>query len=151
MDWIHLDRHRDNSCALVNKVMKLSIPWNAWYFLPYWGNDTFSRKTLPHDIDWLTLCEEYKLYISLFIRLQQKTLVRQYMHSLFYIILYEVTGEWRRLRNGELNDLYSSPNIVRVIKSRRIRWAGHVARMGEERRCIGHSWGNRREGATGET
>jgi len=43
----------------------------------------------------------------------------------------EVTGEWRRLHN-ELNDLYSSPNIVRVIKSRRMRWAGHVARMGEE-------------------
>ena len=41
--------------------------------------------------------------------------------------------EWRRLHNEKLNDLYSSPNIVRVIKSRRMRWAGHVARMGKER------------------
>jgi hypothetical protein len=45
----------------------------------------------------------------------------------------EVTGEWRRLHNEELNDLYSSPNIIRVIKSRKIRWAGNVARMGEKR------------------
>jgi len=45
----------------------------------------------------------------------------------------EVTGEWKRLHNEEINDLYSSPNIVRVIKSRRMRWAGHVARIGEER------------------
>ena len=58
----------------------------------------------------------------------------------------EVTGEWRRLYNEELNDLYSSPNIVRVIKSRRMRWAGHVTRMGEERGCIESWWGNRREG-----
>jgi len=58
----------------------------------------------------------------------------------------EVTEEWRRLHNEELNDLYCSPKIMRVIKSRRMRLAGHVARMGEERGCIGSWWGNRREG-----
>ena len=60
----------------------------------------------------------------------------------------EVTGEWRRLHNEELNNFYSSTNIVRVIKSRRMRWAGHVAHVGGERGCIG--WGNRREGTTGQ-
>jgi hypothetical protein len=44
----------------------------------------------------------------------------------------EVPGEWRKLHNEELNDLYSLPNILRVVKSRRLRWAGHVARMGED-------------------
>jgi hypothetical protein len=58
----------------------------------------------------------------------------------------EVTREWRRLHNEELNNLYSLPNIVRVIKSRRIRWARHVARMGEGRGVYRFWWGNLREG-----
>jgi hypothetical protein len=45
----------------------------------------------------------------------------------------EVTGEWRKLHNEELHDLYSSPSIIRIIKLRKMRWAGHVARMGEKR------------------
>jgi hypothetical protein len=45
----------------------------------------------------------------------------------------EVTGEWRKLHNEELHDLYSLPSIIRIIKARRKRWAGHVARMGEKR------------------
>jgi len=55
------------------------------------------------------------------------------------------TREWRRLHNEELNDLYSSPNIVRVIKSRGMRWAGHVARIGEETGVYRVLVGNRRE------
>jgi hypothetical protein len=49
----------------------------------------------------------------------------------------EVTGDWRRLRNEKLYDVYSSPNIIRVIKSGRLRWVGHVARMGERRGAHG--------------
>ena len=56
-----------------------------------------------------------------------------------------VKGEWRGMHNEELNDMYSSPNILWVIKSRRMRWAGHVERMGEKMGCIGSWWGNRRE------
>ena len=51
-----------------------------------------------------------------------------------YVLPYEpLTGEWRKLHNEELSDLYSLPNTVRVVRSRRMRWAGHVARMGEGR------------------
>jgi hypothetical protein len=46
---------------------------------------------------------------------------------------YEVTGGWRKLHNEELHNLYSSPSIIRIIRSNRMRWAGHVARMGEKR------------------
>jgi hypothetical protein len=52
----------------------------------------------------------------------------------------EVTGEWRKLHNKELNDLYSSPSIIRIVKSWRMRWAGHVARMWEKRRTLIDYW-----------
>jgi len=71
----------------------------------------------------LTLREERKL------RVFENTVLRR----IFGPSRDEVTGKWRRLHNEELNDLYSSPNIVWVIKSRRMTWTGHVARMGEEK------------------
>jgi len=73
----------------------------------------------------LTLREERKLRVF-----ENKVLRR-----IFGPRTDEVTGEWRRLYNEELNDLYCSPNIVRVIKWRRMRWAGHVALVGEKR-CV---------------
>jgi hypothetical protein len=60
----------------------------------------------------------------------------------------EVIGEWRRLHNKELYALYYSPNIIRVIKSRILRWAGHVARMGRGEVHTGFWWGNMMEGTT---
>ena len=53
---------------------------------------------------------------------------------------HKVTREWRKLYNEELNDLYSSPNIVWVIKSRRMRWAGNIAHMGERRGIFSGFW-----------
>jgi hypothetical protein len=52
----------------------------------------------------------------------------------------EVTGEWRKLHNEELHDLHSSPSIIRIIKSRRMRWAGHVAQMGRRGTRIDYWW-----------
>jgi hypothetical protein len=57
----------------------------------------------------------------------------------------EVMGEWRKLHNTELHNLYSSPNIIRIIKSRRMRLAGHVARMGRRGTLIDYWWESQRE------
>jgi hypothetical protein len=57
----------------------------------------------------------------------------------------EETGGWRKLHNEELHNLYSSPNIIRMMKSRMMRWAGHVARMGRREMHIGYLWGNQEE------
>jgi hypothetical protein len=57
----------------------------------------------------------------------------------------EVTGHWRKLHNEELHNVYSSPNIIRMIKSRRMRWAGHVAQMGRKGMHIGYRWESQKE------
>jgi hypothetical protein len=71
----------------------------------------------------LTLREEHRL----------RVFEHRVLRRVFGTKTDEVTGEWRKLHNEELNDLYSLPNIVRVVKSKRMRLAGHVARMGEDR------------------
>jgi len=98
------------------------------YFLPVvlYGCETWS----------LTRRDERKL------RVFENTVLRR----IFGSRRDEITGEWRRLHNEELNDLYCSQNYVRVIKWRRMRWAGHVANMGEETGTYRILVGNRREG-----
>jgi hypothetical protein len=71
----------------------------------------------------LTLREEKRL----------RVFENRVLRRIFGLKRDETTGEWRRLHNEELNDLYSSPNIIRIMKSRRMGWKGHVARMGDRR------------------
>jgi hypothetical protein len=95
---------------------------------------------LPDDLygceTWsLTLREERKL----------RVFENRVLRRVFRPKRDDVTGEWRKLHNEELHDLYSSPNIVRVIKSRRMRWAGHVARK-REKRGVYRVWVGKSEG-----
>ena len=112
------------SSRLLSKNLKIKIYRTIILPVVLYGCETWS----------LTLREERKL----------RGFENKVLRRIFGPRRGEVTREWRRLHNEELNDLYSSPNIVRVIKSRRMRWAGHVACMCEERGCIGSWWGNRR-------
>jgi hypothetical protein len=89
----------------------------------------------------LTLREEHR----------RRVFENRVLRGIFGLKRDEVTGEWRRLHNEELYDLYSSPNIMRVIKSRRMRWAGHVARMGRREVHTGFLLGGLRKETTWKT
>ena len=103
------------SSSLLSKNLKIKIYRTIILPVVLYGYETWS----------LTLREELRLRVF-----ENRVLKR-----IFGPKKDGVTGEWRKLHNEELNYLYCSPNIVRVIKSRRMRWAGHVARM-KEGRCV---------------
>ena len=105
---------RDQESSLLSKNLKIKIYRTIILPVVLYGCETWS----------LTLREEHRL----------RVFENRVLRRIFGPKSDGVTGQWRKLHNVELNDLYSSSNIVRVIKSRRMRWAGHVARMGE-RRC----------------
>ena len=86
---------------------------------------------LVADIEVLYGCETWSLTLREERRL--RVFENRELRKVFVPKRDEVTGERRKLHNEELNHLYSLPSIVRVVKSRRMRWAGHVARMGEDR------------------
>jgi hypothetical protein len=90
--------------------------------------EVYRNKILPVVLDG---CENWSLTLREERRL--KAFENRVLRTIFGPKSDKVTGEWRKLHIEELNDLYCSPNIVRVIKSRRMEWAGHVARMGEWR------------------
>src|SRR5215470_10217895 len=101
------------SSRLLSKNTKVTVCRTVVLPVVLYGCETWSR----------TLREEQRLRVF-----ENRVLRRIFGHT-----RDEATGDWRRLHNEELNDLYSSPNIIRVIKSRRMRWAEHVARRGEGR------------------
>jgi hypothetical protein len=112
------------SSRLLSKNLKIKIYRTIILPVVLYGCETWS----------LTLREERRL----------RVLENRVLRRIFGPKTDEVTWERRKLHNEELNNLYSSPNIVRVMKSRRIRWAGHVARMGRGEVCTGCWWGNLR-------
>jgi hypothetical protein len=103
------------SSRLLSKHLKIRIYKTIILPVVLYGCETWS----------LTLREEHRL------RVFENSVLRR----IFGPKRDEVTGEWRKMHNEELCDLYSSPSIIRIMKSRRMRWAGHAARMGEKRKA----------------
>jgi hypothetical protein len=114
------------SSRLLSETLKIGLYKTIILPVVLYGCETWS----------LTLREEHRLRVF-----ENKVLRR-----IFALKRDEVTGEWRKLHNEELHDLYSLPSIIRTIESRRMRWRGHVARMGggdEEHLLVGKPEGNR--------
>ncbi|KAJ4435839.1 hypothetical protein ANN_18458 [Periplaneta americana] len=121
------------SSSLLSKNLKVRIYKTVILPVLLYGCETWT----------LTLREEQSL----------RVFENKVLRKIFGAKRYEVTGEWRKLHNSELHALYSSPDIIRNIKSRRLRWAGHVARMGESRNAyrvlVGRPEGKRPLGRPG--
>ena len=105
------------SPSLLSKHIRAKINTNIILSVVLYGCETW----------WLTLREERGL----------RVFENRVLRRIFGLNREQVTGQWRKLHTEELNDLYCSPYIVRVIKSKRMRWAWHVARMGERRGAYG--------------
>ena len=118
------------SSSLLSKKLKIKKYRTIILPVVLYGYETWS----------LTLREERRL----------RVFENRVMRRVFGPKRDEVTEEWRKLHNEEVSDLYSLSNIVRVVKSRRMRWAWHVARMGRGEGCTGFWWGNLREETTRE-
>jgi hypothetical protein len=113
------------SSRLLSKNLKIRIYKTILLPVVLYGCETWS----------LTLKEEHRL----------RVFENRVLRKIFRPKRDEVTEEWRKLCNEEFRDLYSSPSIIRIIKSRRIRWAGHVARMGRRETRIGYWWESQRK------
>ena len=123
-------------CTIQEEIKSRLKSGNAGY---HTVQNIFSSSLLPQNL-MIKICRTIILPVVLYgcetwsLTLREERRLRMFENRVLRRIFWPQRDEarmaWRKLRNEELNDLYSSPNIVRVIKSRRIRWAGHVARMG---------------------
>jgi hypothetical protein len=112
------------SSSLLSKRVQIEIYKAIILPVVMYGCETWS----------LTLREEHRL----------RVFENRVLRRIFGPRRVEVAGRWRKLHNEELRDLYSSPSIIRIIKSRRMRWAGHVARMGRGGKDVGYLWKNQK-------
>jgi len=109
------------------------LSFSAEYFVFQFAIQKFNVKMYRTIILPVVLCGCETWSLTLWEERRLRVLENSVLRRIFGPERDEVTGEWRKLRKGELNDLYFSPSIVRVIKLRRMRWVGHVACMGERR------------------
>jgi hypothetical protein len=119
------DRVHQSAAGLIRNSSSLTSYKTIILPLVLYGCETWS----------LTLREEHRL----------RVFENRVLRRIFGPKRVEVKGEWRKLHNEELRDLYSSPGIIRIIKPRRMRWAGHVARMGRKGTLIDYWWESQRE------
>ncbi|KAJ4442963.1 hypothetical protein ANN_04585 [Periplaneta americana] len=140
LEWMQLERRKrgrpktiwtnymNDILASRNLMIEDALERHTWRGIPWEeGEKVFLLLQEVNETWTLTLREEHRL----------RVFENKVLRKLFGAKRDEVTGEWRKLHNTELHALYSSPDIIRNIKSRRLRWAGHVARMGESRNNMG--------------
>jgi hypothetical protein len=122
----HVCRYLDLSSQVLSNKVNIRIYKTIILPVILYGCETWS----------LTLREEHRLGVF----------ENRVLRRIFGAKRDEVTGEWRKLHNEELHDLYSSPSIITIMNSSRMKWTGHVARMGRRGTRIGCWWQSQREG-----
>jgi hypothetical protein len=115
----------------------------SFAFVRYWKEMRFNQTVHQLFVDFKKACDSVRREVLYNILIESG--VPRVLSRIFGPKRDEDTGGWRKLHNEELHNFYSSPSIIRVIKSRRMRWAGHVTRIGRKGMHIGYWWESQKE------